>query len=126
VLQPARLLEPAGDPPPAGRWLVQAKLTLRGWFPNLGNTCGLVQSDTTIIDEVRYIGEGFGQEDGSNPQDAPTSERIALTAILATAPDVDSTTIAVRCTEASGLGFHVDWDSGKLTAFEVKAEAQTN
>ncbi len=108
---------------PAGRWLVQAKLTLRGWFPIFGNTCVLVQSDTTIIDEVRYIGEGFGQEDGSNPQDAPTSERVALTAILATAPDIDSTTIAVRCNEG---GLDVDWDSGKLTAFEVKDEAQTD
>jgi hypothetical protein len=86
----------------------------------------LVQSDTTIIDEVQRIGEGFGQEDGSNPQDAPISERIALTAILASAPDVDPTTVAVRCTEASGLGFHLDWDSGRLTAFEVKGEAQEN
>ena len=37
---------------PAGRWLVQAKLVVFGVFPNLGNTCGLVQSDTTVIDRV--------------------------------------------------------------------------
>ena len=43
---------------PAGRWLVQAKLTVFGDFPHLGNTCGLVQSDTTVIDEAEYIGEG--------------------------------------------------------------------
>ena len=44
---------------PAGRWLVQAKLTLLAIFPNNGTACGLVQSDTTIIDEVSYIGQAL-------------------------------------------------------------------
>jgi hypothetical protein len=101
---------------PAGRWLVQGKLVVFGEFPNLGNTCGLVQSDTTVVDRAAYIGIS---------QDGQTSEHVSLTAVITSAADVDSTTVAVRCNE------HVEsenvyWDNGKLTAIEVKGEAQTD
>ena len=102
---------------PAGRWLVQAKLAVLGFFPPLGSKCGLVQSDTTVIDEAPYIGAGV--------EEYQTSEQIALTAVVTTAPDVDSTTIAVRCTEPVET-VYVYWDSGKLTAIEVKDETQTD
>jgi hypothetical protein len=99
----------------AGRWLVQAKLAVFGRFPNLGNTCGLVQSDTTVVDRVLYIGVG---------QEGQTSEQISLMAVVTAAPDVESTTVAVRCNEHTESE-NVYWDNGKLTAFEVKDEAQT-
>jgi hypothetical protein len=101
---------------PAGRWLVQAKLDVFGSFANLGNTCGLVESDMTVVDAKEFIGLGTGDE-------GQTSEEVVLSAVVTTAPDVDSTTIAVRCNE------HVEseniyWKNGKLTAIEVKDEAQ--
>ena len=102
---------------PAGRWLVQAKLTVLGDFAPLGNRCGLVQSDITIIDEAQNIGEG--------PEEYQTSEQVALTAVVTTAPDVDSTTVALRCDEYQETD-QVYWKSGKLTAIEVKDEAQTD
>ena len=46
-------------------------------------------------------------------------------AVVTTAPGVDSTTVAVRCEEAT-LDYPMYWDSGKLTALEVKGEAQEN
>ncbi len=100
---------------PAGRWLVQAKLAVVGHFANLGNTCGLVQNDTTIIDEAPKI--GFAN------QDSQDSERIALMAVVTTAPDVDSTTISLRCNEHEESE-NVTWTEGKLTAIEVKDAAQ--
>lgn len=102
---------------PAGRWLVQAKLAVLGDFAPLGNRCGLVQSNTTIIDEAPYIGEGL--------EDYQTSEQVALTAVVTTPPDVDSTTVAVRCDEYEEAQ-NVYWQRGKLTAIEVKDEAQTD
>jgi hypothetical protein len=102
---------------PAGRWLVQAKLTLVGSFANLGNTCGLVERDTTIIDEAPKI--GFAD------QETQGSEQIALMAVVTTAPDVDSTTISLRCNEHEESEL-VTWTGGKLTAIEVKDEAQTD
>ena len=100
---------------PAGRWLVQAKVAVVGHFANLGNTCGLVQNDTTIVDEAPNI--GFAD------QDTQGSERIALMAVVTTAPDVDSTTISLRCNEHEESE-NVTWTEGKLTAIEVKDAAQ--
>lgn len=102
---------------PAGRWLVQAKLAVLDEFPNLGTVCGLVQTDTTIIDEAPYIGSGL--------EEYQTSEQVGLTAVLTTAAEAESTTVAVRCQE-SDSDVQMYWDSGKLTAVEVKAEAQTD
>jgi hypothetical protein len=101
---------------PAGRWLVQAKLAVLGDFVPLGNECGLVQSDTTVIDAAPFIGSGL--------EDYQTSEQVALIAVVTTAPDVDSTTVAVRCEEY--VGQVVYWEWGKLTAIEVKDEVQTD
>ena len=98
---------------PAGRWLVQAKLAVFGAFANLGNRCGLVRSDTEVVDKADYIGLS---------QEGQTSEQISLAAVLTTAPDVDSTTVAVRCNEYDANEL-VYWDNGRLTAIEVKAEA---
>ena len=100
---------------PAGRWLVQAKLTVISDFWPLGNECGLVQSDTTVIDKAPYIGLGL--------EDYQTSELVALSAVVTTAPDADPTTVAVRCEESAGQVVYWEW--GKLTAIEVKDEAQT-
>ena len=102
---------------PAGRWLVQAKLAVLGDFATLGNTCGLVQSDTTIVDQAPNIGEG--------QQDYQTTEQVSLPAVVTTAPDVDSTTVALRCNEYAD-DENVYWKSGVLTAIEVKDEAQTD
>ena len=102
---------------PAGRWLVQAKLTVIGDFAPLGNTCGLVQSDTTVIDQASNIGEDL--------EDYQTSEQVALIAVVTTAPDVDSTTVALRCDEYEQAQT-VYWKWGKLTAIEVKDETQTD
>ena len=41
---------------PAGRWLIQAKLTVLGSLPTAGTGCSLVQNDSTIIDQVPYVG----------------------------------------------------------------------
>ncbi len=105
---------------PAGRWLVQAKLTLLADFGNNGTTCALVESDTKIIDDAPYIGAGYGSGRGRQ-----TSEQVELIAVVTIPPDVDSTTVAVRCEEAT-LDDQMYWDSGKLTALEVKDEAQTD
>ena len=102
---------------PAGRWLVQAKLTVIGDFAPNGNRCGLVQSDTTVIDQASNIGEDL--------EDYQTSEQVALIAVVTTAPDVDSTTVALRCEEYNQAQT-VYWKWGKLTAIEVKDEAQTD
>jgi len=101
---------------PAGRWLVQAKLAVLGNFASLGNPCALVQSDTTPVDKADYIGEGL--------EDYQTSEQVSLAAVVTTAPDVDSTIVAVRCYTTDDQG--VIWADGKLTAIEVKNEAQTD
>jgi hypothetical protein len=74
---------------PAGRWLVQAKFSIGGYF-GIIDECGLVQSDATVIDKADAIGHGLDAARHG-------SEQIALLAVLTTAPDVDSTTIAVRC-----------------------------
>jgi hypothetical protein len=100
---------------PAGRWLVQAKFAVLGFFPYNGGSCGLVQNDTTVIDEAPNIGLGA--------EDYETSEQVALTAIVTTAPGVDSTTVAVRCLEYQ-LEENVYLRIGKLTAIEVKDVAQ--
>jgi hypothetical protein len=109
---------------PAGRWLVQAKFAVLGYFPNLGTPCGLVQSDTTIIDEAPYIGSGH-QYLGDQGELVQVSEQVALTAVVTTAPGVDSTTVALRCKEYVEDD-HLYWESGKLTAIEVKDEPQTD
>lgn len=102
---------------PAGRWLVQAKLALLDDFGNNGSTCALVESDAEIVDEAPYLGDDLGDEERQ------ASEQVKLMAVVTTAPGVDSTTVAVRCEEAT-LDVQMYWDSGKLTAIEVKGEAQ--
>jgi hypothetical protein len=109
---------------PAGRWLVQAKLAVLGNFAPLGNSCGLVQSDTTIIDEAPNIGDGQTYI-GDDNVDVQTSEQVALAAVVTTAPEVESTTVALRCAEYVE-DERLYWRSGKLTAIEVKDEAQTD
>jgi hypothetical protein len=109
---------------PAGRWLVQAKLALLGYLPMNGRSCGLVQSDTTIIDEAPYIGAGDPHIGDGNVR-VQTSEQVALTAVVTTPSDIDSTTVALRC-EESDEDDEVYWDSAKLTAIEVKDETQTD
>ena len=99
----------------AGRWLVQAKLAVLGNFAPLGNPCGLVVSDTTLVDQARFVGEA--------PEDYQTSEQVSLAAVVTTAPDVDSTIVAVRCYTTDDQD--VLRADGKLTAIEVKDEAQT-
>ena len=90
---------------PAGRWLVQAKLAVLGDFAPLGNECGLVQSDTTVIDVAPYI--------GSRPtRTTRPASRSSLTAVVTTAPDADSTTVAVRCVEY--VNQVVYWEWGEL------------
>jgi hypothetical protein len=102
---------------PPGRWLVQAKLAVLGFFAHLGNNCGLVQSDATVIDEAPYIGAGQGIYQ--------TSEQVALAAVVTVPPEVESTTVSVRCAEYVESEY-VYWDGGKLTGIEVKDEAQTD
>ena len=76
---------------PAGRWLVQAKFGLFGGFGLFGSRCGLVQSDTTTIDVASRLGFGLSLSQGT--------ERVSLTDVLTTAPNVDSTVVSVRCFE---------------------------
>ena len=102
---------------PAGRWLVQAKIAVVGDFAPLGNRCGLVQSDTTLVDQAPDIGKG--------QQDYQTTEQVSLLAVVTTAPDVDSTTVALRCNEYADYEL-VYWKSGVLAAIEVKDEAETD
>ena len=71
----------------------------------------------TIVDEAPYLGDDLGDEERQ------ASEQVKLMAVVTTAPGVDSTTVAVRCEEAT-LDDQMYWDSGKLTAIEVKGEAQ--
>ena len=76
---------------PAGRWLVQAKFGLVGGFGLFGSRCGLVQSDTTTIDVASRLGFGLSLSQGT--------ERVSLTDVLTTAPNVDSTVVSVHCFE---------------------------
>jgi hypothetical protein len=105
---------------PAGRWLVQAKLALDGTISS-ADRCGLIQSDTTIIDEA----PGIGPHRVIGSDYVNSSEQLGLMAVLTTAPGIDSTTVAVRCERYAEIG-SVSWDGGKLTAIEVKSEAQEN
>jgi hypothetical protein len=109
---------------PEGRWLVQAKLAVLGNFAPTGNPCGLVQNDTTVIDEAPNIGDGQVYISDEN-NDVQTSEQVALAAVVTTAPGGESTTVALRCAEYQE-DEHLYWRSGKLTAIEVKDEAQTD
>jgi hypothetical protein len=95
---------------PAGRWLVYAKFDVIGGLASAGSTCGLVQDDTTF-DERGDIGKGQG-----------SSEQVSLTAVVTTPPEVDSTTVALRCMGSPALTPSAT--HGKLTALEVRDEAQ--
>jgi hypothetical protein len=90
---------------PAGNWLVQAKFTVVGFF-GFNNRCGLVQSDTTTIDQASELGSGVNFGD----------EQIALSAVVTTT-HVGSTTVAVRCNENPDDDLRTI--NGKLTALEV-------
>jgi hypothetical protein len=98
---------------PAGRWLIQAKLTVSGYFSSDGTGCALVQDDSSIIDEMPYI--------AGNREDLATAGPAALNAVLTT--DVESTTVAVRCYER-WADWSMGWGYGDLTAIEVKGEGQ--
>jgi hypothetical protein len=95
---------------PAGRWLVQAKLAVTGLRPT---NCGLVQSDTTIVDDAPTIGQYNGM----------TTEQVSLMAVLTTALGVEATTVGLRCEEYRQSDA-IFWSKGKLIATEVKDEAQ--
>jgi hypothetical protein len=94
----------------SGNWLVQAKFVMR----NDGNpatretVCGLVQSDTTVLDEAAMESLDVRGTTGS-------SEAAALTGVLTGVPN--STRVALRCTE--GASEHLVVDDVKITALEV-------
>ena len=94
----------------SGNWLVQAKFVMR----NDGNpatretVCGLVQSDTTVVDEAAMESLDVRGTTGS-------SEAAALTGVLTEVPG--NTRVALRCTE--GASEHLVVDDVKLTALEV-------
>jgi hypothetical protein len=90
---------------PAGNWLVQAKFTLVGFF-GFNNRCGLVQSDTTTIDQASELGTGENFSD----------EQIALSAVVTTT-HAGSTIVAVRCNENPDDDLRTI--NGKLTALQV-------
>ena len=96
---------------PAGRWLVHAKFSLIGSFGISGSRCALVHSDTTTMDVAG--GLGFGAGLGSFD-----SEQVSLSDVLTTAPNVDSTVVAVRCSEHSFADLEAK--DVALTAVEVK------
>jgi hypothetical protein len=111
---------------PAGRWLVQATITILANFPDGGTNCGLVQSDTTIIREAEHVGAGFSYLDDDLPVPVQASEQVALSAVVTNAPGVDSTTVALRCEEHDQEDKSYDhgyWEGGQLTAIEVKDAA---
>jgi hypothetical protein len=91
---------------PPGNWLVQAKFTVVGFF-GFNNRCGLVQSDTTTIDQASELGTGVNFSD----------EQIALSAVVTTAPNHASTIVAVRCNENPDDDLRTI--NGKLTALQV-------
>ena len=94
---------------PEGRWLVQAKLGIVGNF-GTDNRCGLVESDTSMIDFAREVGRGtnnFGYA------------AVMLMDVLTTAPGVDSTVVALRCTEEEPTE-NLQASNIVLTAVEVK------
>ena len=94
---------------PEGRWLVQAKFSVLG-FLGLGITCGLVESDTTTLDSAHNVGlgtENFG------------SEQVSLMDVMTTTPGVESTTVAVRCTQDE-VTQNLSQADMVLTAVEVK------
>jgi hypothetical protein len=84
---------------------VQAKLTVVGFFSN--NRCGLVKSGSTVIDQATELGTSVSFSD----------EQIALSAVVTTAPQVVSTTVAVRCNEPPDDDLRTI--NGKLTALQV-------
>lgn len=95
---------------PSDSWLVQAKFTMRnnGNPATLGTVCGLVQSDTTVLDSV--------QVESLDVRGAPgSSEAAQLTAVVTDVPH--ETRIALRCTERSSE--HVVVDDARITAVEV-------
>jgi hypothetical protein len=95
---------------PADNWLVQATFTMRnnGNPTILGATCGLVQADTTLLEEVHVEGLAVRGAVGS-------TEAATLTAVLTDVPA--DTRIALRCTE--DLDEHLDVDDVVITALEV-------
>ena len=97
---------------PAGRWLVYAKFEVIGNLASAGNTCGLVQDDLTV-DQADTTSNGQG-----------SSEQVSLTAVVTTPSEAASTTVAVRC--VGPPAFAPSARHGKLTALEVRDEAQTD
>ena len=95
---------------PSKNWLVQAKFTMRnnGNPQTLGTVCALVQSDTTVLDDVLMESLDVRFRTGS-------SEAAALSAVVTGAPD--DTRVALRCTEGSSE--HLVVDDVKITALEV-------
>jgi len=91
-------------------WLVQAKFTMRnnGNPATLGTVCALVQSDTTVLDDVLMESLDVRFRTGS-------SEAAELTAVVTDVPD--DTRVALRCTEGSSE--HLVVDDIRITALEV-------
>jgi hypothetical protein len=95
---------------PSDNWLVQAKFTMRnnGNPQTLGTVCALVQSDTTVLDDVLMESLDVRFRTGS-------SEAAALTDVVTGVPD--DTRVALRCIEGSSE--HLVVDDIKITALEV-------
>jgi hypothetical protein len=95
---------------PSASWLVQAKFSMRndGNPATLATVCGLVQSDTTVLDSVQAASLDVRGTPGS-------SQAAELTAVASDVPQ--GTRIALRCTERPGE--HVVLDGVRITALEV-------
>ena len=114
MLELAGLHEPARDPRPRRALARSSKLTVIGDFAPLGNKCGLVQSDTTVVDAAENIGGPAGLPD----RRAGRADRRR---------DHRARRVHHRCTAMRRIrDYDVYWRSGMLTAIEVKDETQTD
>ena len=95
---------------PAGRWLVQAKFSIGGFF-GIADQCGLVRGDETVLDIAVDLGHPVSTANHA-------SEYVALMAVMSTAPDAASTAVAVRCSRFEDEDLFVS--HVVLTAVEVR------
>ena len=117
LLQHAELPEPHGDhtsPPGAGSFRPSSPSS-----PTSRTTAYLRPRPERHqdLDEAPYS--------ATSRRRRQASEQVKLIAVVTTAPDVDSTTVAVRCEEHDETST-MYWENSKLTAIEVKDEAQEN
>jgi hypothetical protein len=92
--------------PAGGSWLIQARVSITGFF-GLGQACGLVQSDTTTIAVAGNIGLGL--------EGAFGGEQVVLSDVLTTAPGGESTVVALRCI--------MEFETERLTASNMTLTA---